>query len=300
MNKKVLGKGLGALIGSKSSTPKPTENTPTAPSSHQGEMVKQVPLNLIYPSPLQPRKSFSEEQLEDLTQSIKEQGIIHPLIVRESQGKYELIAGERRWRASQRAGLKLIPVISRQVSDREILELALVENLQRSDLNPIEEGEGYEILQQKYKMTQEEIARKVGKNRATVANAVRLTALSPAVKSMVQKNLISAGHAKAILGLSRPEDQVALAEEVVKKSLSVRAAESMVQSLSQASGKKPKNAKAKSSNQADWRDLELRIQRTVGTKARIVGSAQKGRVEIDYYNDSDLERLLSLLGVKFD
>jgi ParB family chromosome partitioning protein len=299
MNKKVLGKGLGALIGSKPSTPKPTENSSTAPTAHQGEMVKQVPLNLIFPSPLQPRKSFSEEQLEDLTQSIKEQGIIHPLIVREVQGKYELIAGERRWRASQRAGLKLIPVIARQATDREILELALVENLQRSDLNPIEEGEGYEILQQKYKMTQEEIARKVGKNRATVANAVRLTALPPAVKSMVQKNLISAGHAKAILGLPRPEDQIALAEEVVKKSLSVRAAESMVQSLSQDSGKK-KSPKAKSSNQADWRDLELRIQRTVGTKARIVGSAQKGRVEIDYYNDSDLERILSLLGVKFE
>jgi ParB family transcriptional regulator, chromosome partitioning protein len=300
MTKKVLGKGLGALIGNKSSAPKPTESAPSAASSHHGEMVRQIPLNLLYPSPLQPRKFFSEDQLDDLTNSIKEQGIIHPLIVRETQGKYELIAGERRWRAAQRAGLKLVPVIVRQASDREILELALVENLQRSDLNPIEEAEGYELLLQKYKLTQEEIARKVGKNRATVANAVRLTALPPAVKSMVQKNLISAGHAKAILGLNRPEDQIALAEEIVKKSLSVRIAESMVQTLSSVSGTKKKTTKSKSSNQADWRDLELRIQRTVGTKARIVGTSQKGRIEIDYYNDSDLERIISLLGVKFE
>ena len=296
MSRNALGKGLGALIGSapKTST---VPATVAPPNVELGEKVQEVAISGVKPSALQPRKTFNEEELADLAASIKENGIIQPLIVRQAAGHLELIAGERRWRAAQRAGLAKVPVIVRKAEDLEVLELALVENLQRSDLNPIEEAEGYGNLAEKFKLTQEQVAQKVGKSRAAVANTLRLLGLQVDVKEMVRHGHLSVGHAKVLLGLANNGQQDAAAREVVKRGLSVRETEKLVARFgkpTRSGVSKGGNSKAASS---DWRDLEQRLQRTLGTKVRLVGTAAKGHLEIDYYNESDLERILETLGV---
>jgi ParB family transcriptional regulator, chromosome partitioning protein len=296
MSRNALGKGLGALIGS---APK-TATTPIVspqPNVEIGEKVQEVAISVVKPSALQPRKTFNEEQLVELASSIKENGIIQPLIVRKSGEHFELIAGERRWRAAQKAGLSKVPVIVRQAADLEVLELALVENLQRSDLNPIEEAEGYGNLAEKFQLTQEQVAQKVGKSRTAVANAVRLLSLQVDVKEMVRHGHLSVGHAKVILGLTNDEQQEAAAREVVKRGLSVRETEKIIARFGKPT--RPGTTKGGSSKNAssDWRDLEQRLQRALGTKVRLIGTAAKGHLEIDYYNESDLERILETLGV---
>ncbi|MEM6599790.1 MAG: ParB/RepB/Spo0J family partition protein [Verrucomicrobiota bacterium] len=297
MARKALGRGLGALIGT-DAIPADVGNA-SFPVSSAREGVQEIAIDHLEASSLQPRKTFQPDQLEELTESIREQGIIQPLIVRARKEKFELIAGERRWRASQAAGLKTVPVIVRQVTDHEVLEMALVENLQRADLNPIEEAEGYALLGDKYKLTQEEIAKRVGKSRAAVANALRLRSLSPDIMGLVKQSRLSVGHAKVLMALPAGAQQEAAAREVIKKELSVRQTEQLLKSLQKddKSGKKKKNRKTA---QADWRDLEQHLQRVVGTKVRLVGSAEKGKIEIDYYTGSELERVLSTLGVKLD
>lgn len=273
-----------------------------APEPQTGERVQQVALDRVEASPLQPRKTFAEQDLADLVASVKEHGVIQPLIVRKVGEKFELIAGERRWRASRQAGLKEVPVIVRIADDLEVLEVAMVENLQRSDLNPIEEADGYALLAERFKLTQEQIAQKVGKNRATVANAVRLTGLGSDVKELVRHRQLSVGHAKVLLSLPNHTQQNAAAREVIKRDLSVRETEKLVSELGKSrtgsvpSGKK----KAGGFSGADWRDLELRLQRLLGTKIKLVGTRSKGHLEIEYYNESDLERVLSVLGYKGD
>lgn len=295
MARKALGRGIGALIGGDDDNPPSAKRAPQATRS--GEEVRKVPLNKLEPSSLQPRKSFSEEQLEELTASIRERGIIQPLIVRARGSKFELIAGERRWRASQAAGLKEVPVIVRQASDGDVLEMALVENLQRADLNPIEEAEGYALLAEKFQLTQEDISRRVGKSRASVANALRLRALSPEVRGLVKTGRLSVGHGKVLLGVEDGSEQEAIAHEVIRKELSVRQTEQLLKkSRKGKTGKK----KSRSSAVADWRDLEQQLQRVVGTRVRLVGSADKGKIEINYFNESELERVLTALGVKMD
>lgn len=293
MTRKALGKGLGALIGSQAlADPKPREQL--------GESVQRIALTSIVPSPLQPRKHFGAEQLAELSESIRSKGILSPLIVRKVGGKYELIAGERRWRASQEAGLVVAPVIVREATDRDVLELALIENLQRADLDPIDEAEGYGQLIERFQITQEEVAKQVGKSRAAVANALRLRVLPKEIKAMITHGQLSVGHAKAILGLSSSEQQSLAAHEVIKRALNVRATEKLVQSmLSPRVGGKNK-AGGKKSDQADWRDLEQRIQRSVGTKVRLVGTHEAGHLELNYYNSADLERILERLGIKSD
>lgn len=293
MTRKALGKGLGALIGSQAlADPKPREQL--------GESVQRIPLAQIVPSPLQPRKHFAAEQLTELSDSIRAKGILSPLIVRKVDGKYELIAGERRWRASQEAGLAVAPVIVRQATDRDVLELALIENLQRADLDPIDEAEGYGQLIERFKITQEEVARQVGKSRAAVANALRLRALPKEIKAMLTHGQLSVGHAKVILGLESSEQQSLAAHEAVKRGLNVRETEKLVQGmLSPRQGGKG-GAARKKSEQADWRDLEQRMQRAIGTKVRLVGTHDSGHVELNYYNSADLERILDKLGVKMD
>lgn len=268
------------------------------PRVEAGESVQTRSVEQLVPSPLQPRKNFSEEQLAELADSIRTRGIIQPLIVREVGGKLELIAGERRWRAAQRAGLSEVPVIIRKASDQEVLEMALVENLQRADLNPMEEAEGYQLLATSYRLTQEDIAKQVGKSRAAVANALRLLQLPRDVQDYLRHGKLSVGHAKVILGLARREDQEMLARRVIEKRLTVRQTEAAVRQMGVVTGAKKKTA-SKSSG-ADWRDLELRMQKILGTKVRMVGSAERGRLEIDYYTGSDLDRILEHLGVKFD
>src|SRR2546423_5618389 len=220
MAKTGLGKGLGALIG--------TRPPPPRDDVDLGEQIRQVRLASIVPSPLQPRKNFEPEALQELVDSIREHGIIQPLIVRRVDGRHELIAGERRWRAAQELGLAEVPVIVRTASDLEVLELSLIENLQRADLNAIEEAQGYARLAEEFGIKQDEIARKVGRSRASVANAIRLLDLHPQIQTWVAKNLVSVGHAKVLLGIKAAEEQLHLAELVLKRSASVRQTERLV------------------------------------------------------------------------
>src|SRR5438128_4784892 len=220
MAKTGLGKGLAALIGTRPA-PVPQEVDP-------GESVHHVRLATIVPSPLQPRKNFAPEALQELVYSIRQHGIIQPLIVRRVDGRYELIAGERRWRAAQELGLGQVPVIIRTASNLEVLELSLIENLQRTDLNPIEEAQGYARLAEEFGMKQEEIAQKVGRSRAAVANAIRLLDLHPPIQTWVEKDLLCVGHAKVLLGVKAAEEQLKLAETVLRRNSSVRQTERLV------------------------------------------------------------------------
>ena len=256
---------------------------------------------------MQPRKHFREEQLTELMDSIREHGIIQPLTVRRVNGTLELIAGERRFRASEKLGLKEVPVIEREASDRDVLEMALIENLQREDLNPIEEAEAYSRLAKEFTMRQEDIAQRVGKNRATVANAMRLLDLPPAVKSLLSQGLITTGHAKAILGLRDAELQSLIADKVVRQGLTVRATEKMIQTEQQsatASKSGPTSADGTKSGGSTPRDSAAAIQRIqanlrhkLATSVSVHHGEKKGRIEIEYYGNDDLGRLLDLLGV---
>src|SRR6201989_1697032 len=219
-----LGKGLGALI----STP---AIAPPKDRQNAGEKVHQINLATIVPSALQPRKDFAREPLQELIDSIRQHGIIQPLIVRQAGARFELIAGERRWRAAQEIGLAEVPVIIRSANDLEVLELSLIENLQRADLNPIEEAQGYARLANEFGMRQEDIALKVGRGRAAVANALRLLDLHPQVQIWLAQNLVSVGHAKVLLALKAPEEQLLAAETVLRRNATVRSTERMVARL---------------------------------------------------------------------
>src|SRR5436305_13583167 len=220
MAKTGLGKGLAALIGTRPA-PVPQEVDP-------GESVHHVRLATIVPSPLQPRKNFAPDALQELVDSIRQHGIIQPLIVRRVDGRHELIAGERRFRAAQEIGLAEVPVIVRTASDLEVLELSLIENLQRTDLNPIEEAHGYARLADEFGMKQEEIAQKVGRSRASVANAMRLLDLHPQIQTWVAQDLVSVGHAKVLLGVKASEEQLRLAETILRRNYSVRQTERLI------------------------------------------------------------------------
>src|SRR3954447_10770077 len=228
MAKSALGKGLGALIGTRPAPPRPPQ-IGLAPET--GERVQQVDLTSIAASPLQPRKEFAAEALQELVDSIREHGIIQPLIVRLVDGKHELIAGERRWRAAQQVGLTQAPVIVRNASDLEVLELWLIENLQRADLNPIEEAQAYARLANEFSLRQEDIALKVGRSRAAVANALRLLDLHPQVQIWLAQNLVSVGHAKVLLALKSNEEQLLAAETVLRRNATVLSTERMVARL---------------------------------------------------------------------
>ena len=220
-----LGKGLSALMGSASKLAAPE------PVFEKGETIRQVSRSNIVPSPLQPRKTFRPEELTELVDSIKERGIIQPLIVRLVSGKYELIAGERRWRASAEAGLDTLPVIVREASNRDVLELALIENLQRANLSPIEEAEAYARLMKEFTLTQEQVAQQVGKGRVAIANSVRLLTLPEQIRAWIASNDLSVGHAKVLLGLDREEEQLLAAERIRKENLTVRATERLIDSM---------------------------------------------------------------------
>lgn len=290
MAKSALGKGLGALIGARPALP------PAEPDS--AEKIHQVGLASISPSPLQPRKEFAEDALQELIESIRQHGIIQPLIVRLVDGKHELIAGERRWRAAEEAGLTQLPVIIRAASDLEVLELSLIENLQRADLNPIEEAQAYARLAGEFGMKQEEIAQKVGRSRAAVANSMRLLDLHEQVQTWVRQGLLSVGHAKVLLGLKGQEEQLAVAETILRRSATVRDAERLV--ARQFSGavrrrkKQPGNATAAS---AAFDDLQNRLQQHLGTRVTLHHGAKRGRIEIEYYGNDDLQRVLSAIGL---
>jgi ParB family transcriptional regulator, chromosome partitioning protein len=315
MQKKALGKGLGALISGVSGAAKrqtldvpPAAETPAPPAAQipPGERVVKVPIGTVHSSPFQPRKTFRDEQLTELMESISEHGIIQPLVVRRVNGGLELIAGERRYRACQKLGLTEVPVIEREASDRDVLEMALIENLQREDLNPVEEAEAYSRLAREFELRQEDIAKRVGKNRATVANAMRLLELAPEVKSLLAQGRISTGHAKAILGLREPELQKLVADMVVRQNMTVRQTEQHVQREQQGGGKKGRGKKgatapaAMSQVEAIIQRIQNRLRERFATHVTIQHGEKKGRIEIDYYGDDDLGRLLEILGVEVD
>ena len=261
-----------------------------------------MPLERIQPCPFQPRKDFPPETLRELADSIKEQGIVQPLIVRERRGRLELIAGERRWRAAQLLGLTEVPVILREADDRAVLELALIENLQRENLNPLEEAQGYAQLVEQFQLKQEEVATKVGKSRAVVANALRLLRLPAAIQGYIREGRLSVGHAKVILGLESEKQQKFAAERVLKGGLNVRQAEGLVarlQAREKGGGSRP-GAGALLTQDAHVADLENQLRERLGTKVHLRYAAGKGALEISFFSEAELERILQILGVNSD
>ena len=297
-----LGKGLGALIGTPSVATRPEAGQP-------GERVHQINLATVVPSALQPRKDFAREALQELVDSIRQHGIIQPLIVRElaaaspsgsgAGARFELIAGERRWRAAQEIGLTQVPVIIRSANDLEVLELSLIENLQRADLNPIEEAQGYARLANEFGMRQEDIALKVGRSRAAVANALRLLDLHPQLQVWLTQDLLSVGHAKVLLALKRPEEQLLIAETVLRRNATVRGTERLVaRLLGIGRRRKPRRAGTEaSSTPTTVEDLQNRLQEHLATHVTIHHGGKRGRIEIEYYGDDDLQRIVTVLGL---
>ncbi|MDA1043878.1 MAG: ParB/RepB/Spo0J family partition protein [Verrucomicrobia bacterium] len=302
MAKHGLGRGLDALI--KGGTPAQVTDPVGGGGGNSGGVMK-VAIETVRPSALQPRKAFSADALQELSQSIEAHGIIQPLVVRAVHGTFELIAGERRLRAAGLAGLKEVPVIVVDVPDQNALELALIENVQREDLNIIEEAHGYEALANTFNLTQEQIASRVGKGRATVANAMRLLDLPDAVKDVIRNGALSAGHAKVILSLEQQADRLQVAKRCVDEGLSVRQLEQLVKRWRQAPRKSrvarvdmPKSHLDELSDQ-----LHLHFGTAVHiepTKTFANGKKGKGHIHIDFYSNDDLDRILSLLGISLD
>ena len=259
----------------------------------EGELLT-LPIGKVEPREAQPRKTFDEQALQDLADSIAQYGLIQPIVARKlDSGYYQIIAGERRWRASRMAGLTEVPVRVLEADDRRTAELALVENLQREDLNPIEEARGYKTLMEDYGLTQEETARSVGRSRPAVANALRLLSLSPAVMALVERKELSAGHARAILPLESEKQQLELAQEVLKKSLSVRRTEQLAARLSRVSAAKEQKESPLTINYAAEAAEEL--SRLLGRKVRLVEGKRGGKIELDYYDPEDREVLIAAL-----
>lgn len=292
MKRKALGKGLGSLIPkAPPRTPAPPPPAEASPVARTGEV--QLDIDRIRPNPRQPRKAFEEGALEELAASIQVQGLLQPVIVRPlGDGKFELVAGERRWRAAQRAGLHRVPAVIREVPDEKLLELALIENLQREDLNPIEEAEAYQLLLDDLGLTQQEVASRVGKQRTSVTNALRLLGLPRKVQEDLRAGRLGAGHGKAIAGLASASDQTSLADRTVREGLSVRQVEAIVARMS---GPKPSKGARVSERDPNVVAAEQNLQRALGTKVRIVGGPKRGRVELAYYSAEELERLYQML-----
>jgi ParB family chromosome partitioning protein len=306
MAKPALGRGLGALLAgnpvAKPPVPAAVPNaipSPVVPVSDSREHVLRVALDRIVPCPFQPRKEFLADSLRELADSIKEQGIVQPLIVRERNGHLELIAGERRWRAARMLALTQVPVIVREADDLAVLELALIENLQRENLNPIEEAQGYAQLIQQFQLTQESVATKVGKSRTVVANALRLLKLAPELQTYIRDGRLSVGHAKAILGLSGEKQQNLAAARVLKEGLNVRQTEGLVTQLqarqSETILKTPPTAPP--SRDTHVSNLENQLRERLGTKVNLRYVQGKGAVEIVFFSDDELERILEILGL---
>ncbi|MDD7293311.1 MAG: ParB/RepB/Spo0J family partition protein [Clostridiaceae bacterium] len=279
-NKGGLGKGLDALFMDNS-------------IEEEAKSAVKLKINDIEPNRAQPRKSFDEEALEELANSISTHGVIQPLLVRPlADGGYQLIAGERRWRASRMAGLTEVPVVIREMSDSEAMELALVENLQREDLNPIEEAQGLALLMETYGLTQEQAAKRVGKSRPAVANSMRLLSLPQEVLAMVERGELSAGHARTILALENAGQITALANEIIKKNLSVRETERAVKALLKGDTKKEKRAKKRDTY---YDEVELAVSQSLGRKAKVsLSGGNKGTLEIEFFGKEDLSKLLKL------
>ncbi len=284
---RALGKGLGALI----------------PQLEEEDLqnTQEIPVVDIEPNPYQPRRHFDPESLAELAASIKEHGVLQPLLVRRKGSGYQLIAGERRWRAAQQAGLRTVPVVVKELDDRTIMEIALVENLQREDLNPIEEAEAYQRLITEFNLTQEEVAKAVGKSRSAVANTLRLLNLPEAVQKLVTNGQLTMGHARALLSLEQPEQQLYLSEKIIKEHLTVRETEELVRQAL-LSGVSRETSTGEKKRQPVRQRLDPNLQaivedmtRLFGTKVRIKSSGERGKIEIEFYSQEELARITELL-----
>lgn len=279
MAKSRLGRGLQALI--------PVSET--ADNQGTGDLVA---LDLIDPNPFQPRREFDPEKLAELTESVRVHGVMQPVVLRKTGDRYQLVAGERRCRAAKGAGMSDIPALVREFSDRELLELAIVENLQREDLNPIEEALAYEQLMDQLALKQEEVATRVGKSRPYITNTLRLLQLPEVLKQHVSRGTLSAGHARALLAASSSLEQLRLADKIISDGLSVRQTEALV---AKQKGKTGVSRETKHSKDGDHLDLEHRLQSALGTNVKIIHKKKRGKIEIEYYSNDDLERLLEIL-----
>ena len=284
MNRKVLGRGLNALLGDES-------------TKKNQEQLIEIDLDLIEPNAKQPRTRFADEKLDELAQSILANGIVQPILVRRRGARYQLIAGERRWRASQRAGLQKIPAIIREVADEKLLELALIENIQRQELNPIEEARAYKNLIETIGLTQEMVAERVGKNRTVVTTCLRLLKLPKDIQQLVEEEKISAGHARALLMSSDTESQRRLANKIIEMSLSVRETEKAVKRIGKNDNQTIGKASISSKKDANINATETKLKRYLGTQLQILpdGKGTGGKIEIEYYSDSDLDRIYRLI-----
>ena len=284
--RKALGRGLSALLG-------------TSDLEQSADQLREIDIDRILPNAHQPRKSFDDDALNELASSIREHGVIQPIVVQSLPDNfYQLIAGERRWRAAQRAGLLRMPAIVRETSEHAQLEIALIENLQRQDLNPIEEAQAYERLIVEFGLTQEDVARRVGKNRATIANMLRLLRLPPEVQQWMMENKISTGHAKALLSLAGPDAIIDAARKVIQGNYSVRQAETLVGRLTQPSGKE--HSAAPETIDPNVQAAVRALEQALGTKVTVQESGGKGRIELHFFSFEEMQRLYDgLMGVKF-
>lgn len=286
MAKKGLGKGLGALFE--------TNDSKIFETTESSDNVVNIKISFIEPNKEQPRKVFDEEKLKVLAESIKSCGVIQPIIVEKSTGDYyQIIAGERRWRASRMAGLKEIPAIVRSYEKQQSMEIALVENLQREDLNPIEEALGYKSLLDEFSLTQEAVAQKLGKSRSAIANSLRLLSLDKDIQKLISDGLISGGHARAILSVDE-KYRKEFAEQIINNGLSVRQAEKLAQKLQET---KKETSKKNNEINIHLKEIQSRLSTILGTKVKITDSDKKGKIEIEYYGREDFERVLNLLNL---
>jgi len=286
-----LGRGLGALIPGANEPDRPTQD------SSQGERVVDIPVARLQANPHQPRTEFDEEAVNELAASLKEKGVIQPLLVRRWGDGYQLVAGERRLRAAKRAGLESVPAIVRDITtDEEMMELSIIENVQREDLNPVEEARAYRSLMENCTLTQEEVAQKVGKDRSTISNTLRLLALEPVILEALASGAISSGHARALLGIDDLKIQAAICRDIIRKGLSVRRTEGLVKAYRKGSAAKPVAGGGSSTRDPQVRALEEDLQRRLGTAVHITHREGKGKIEIEYYSNDDLDRLLELIG----
>ncbi|MDA8233729.1 MAG: ParB/RepB/Spo0J family partition protein [Clostridia bacterium] len=285
MAKKGLGKGLQALIPTNIST-EAAEPTPTPANG-----VIELAITKIKPNSKQPRRVFDDEKLNELAQSIREYGVVQPIIVREVEDFYEIIAGERRWRACQKAGLSEIPAIIKTFNDQELTEIALIENIQRENLNPIEEAMAYRRLIKEFGLTQEQLSQKIGKSRPFIANLLRLLNLPAAIQEMVEVGSLTIGHARSLLTVDDEKKRLLFAEQIVKQGLTVRDIEKLV---NQNNNQQAKKLKSETQQEPVFIQIEEKLRSHLGTKVKIKPQGDKGKIEIDYYSDDDLNRIIDL------
>lgn len=284
MNRKVLGRGLSALLGDETA------------KKNKEELIE-IDIDLIEPNAKQPRTRFTDEKLDELAQSIRTNGIVQPILVRRRGARYQLIAGERRWRASQKAGLQKIPAVVREIPDEKLLELALIENIQRQELNSIEEARAYKNLIETIGLTQEMVAERVGKNRTVITTCLRLLKLPKDIQQLVEEEKISAGHARALLMSNDTEAQRRLADKIVEMSLSVRETEKAIKRIVKSNGQTSGKTTERSTKDANIKAAETKLKRYLATQLQILpdGKGTGGKIEIEYYSDSDLDRVYRLI-----